>query len=91
MRVRRPFAPPAALHDPAFYRSRSFWLDDLVDDPLVPRDPLDGDVEADVAIVGAGFTGLWTAHYLHQRDPGLRIVVQSERAVDVWELCRSRL
>ncbi len=75
MRERRPFAPSAALHDPAFYRSRSFWLDDLDDDPLVPRDPLDGDVEADVAIVGAGFTGLWTAHYLRQRDPGLRIVV----------------
>jgi glycine/D-amino acid oxidase-like deaminating enzyme len=28
-----------------------------------------------VAIVGAGFTGLWTAYYLHQRDPSLRIVV----------------
>ncbi|HEX2904437.1 MAG TPA: FAD-binding oxidoreductase [Jatrophihabitans sp.] len=27
----------------------------------------------DVAIVGAGYTGLWTAYYLHQADPGLRI------------------
>jgi glycine/D-amino acid oxidase-like deaminating enzyme len=29
----------------------------------------------DVAIVGAGFTGLWTAWYLLDRDPGLRIIV----------------
>ena len=29
----------------------------------------------DVAIVGAGLTGLWTAWYLLERDPGLRIVV----------------
>ena len=39
------------------------------------RPPLDGDAEADVAIVGAGYTGLWTAHYLSSIDPGLRIVV----------------
>ena len=26
--------------------------------------PAPGDVEADVAIVGAGYTGLWTAYYL---------------------------
>src|SRR4051812_18889139 len=77
MRARRTTARPAspAPHDAAFYRSRSFWLDNLDDDPLTPRDPLDGDVEADVAIVGAGFTGLWTAHYLLQRDPGMRIVL----------------
>ena len=37
--------------------------------------PLPGDLEADVAIVGAGFTGLWTAHYLAEADPTLRIVV----------------
>ncbi len=42
---------------------------------LVPGDPLPGDAQADVAIVGAGFTGLWTAYYLHRADPSLRIVV----------------
>ena len=40
-----------------------------------PRQSLHGDLEADVAIVGAGFTGLWTAHYLAEADPTLRIVV----------------
>ena len=38
---------------------------------LVPRPPLPGDVDADVAIVGAGFTGLWTAYYLLAADPTL--------------------
>ena len=56
------------------YRSLSFWHD-TVPGTLAAGDPLPGDVEADVAIVGAGFTGLWTAYYLAQRDPGLRIVV----------------
>ncbi len=40
-----------------------------------PRPALPGDTHADVAIVGAGYTGLWTAYYLAVADPGLRIVV----------------
>jgi glycine/D-amino acid oxidase-like deaminating enzyme len=39
------------------------------------RPPLPGGTEADVCIVGAGFTGLWTAYYLKRADPGLRVVV----------------
>jgi glycine/D-amino acid oxidase-like deaminating enzyme len=39
------------------------------------RPGLAGDRDADVAIVGAGYTGLWTAYYLAKADPGLRIVV----------------
>lgn len=53
--------------------SVSYWLDSL--GPLRARDPLDGDIETDVAVVGAGFTGLWTAYELQRREPGLRIVV----------------
>ena len=44
-----------------------------------PRSPLPGDREADVCIVGAGYTGLWTAYYLKQADPGLRITVLEAR------------
>jgi glycine/D-amino acid oxidase-like deaminating enzyme len=41
-----------------------------------PRRPsLPGGTDADVCIVGAGFTGLWTAYYLKQADPGLRVIV----------------
>lgn len=41
----------------------------------MPREALPGDVRADVAIVGAGLTGLWTAYYLLRSDPTLRVVV----------------
>ncbi len=63
------------MRDPAFYRSRSFWFDDLRDDPLAPRPGLGRGLDVDVAIVGAGFTGLWTAYYLTRAEPGLRIAV----------------
>ena len=56
------------------YRSFSFWLE-TVGEPLVPRQPLGGPTEADIAILGAGFTGLWTAYYLLKHDPSLRLVV----------------
>jgi glycine/D-amino acid oxidase-like deaminating enzyme len=52
----------------------SLWWDTL-ETPVAARAPLGGDSEADIAIVGAGYTGLWTAHYLSSLDPGLRIVV----------------
>jgi glycine/D-amino acid oxidase-like deaminating enzyme len=58
----------------AAYRSLSLWHD-TADDDWVPRAPLPGDRQVDVAIVGAGFTGLWTAFYLSLRDPSLRIAV----------------
>lgn len=56
------------------YRGLSYWHATAGDD-FVPRAALDGDSEADVAIVGGGLTGLWTAYYLQRRDPTLRIVV----------------
>ena len=57
-------------------RAVSFWLDSLpADHSLATRQQLPGDTTADVAIVGAGYTGLWTAYYLKQIDPGLRIVI----------------
>ena len=43
---------------------------------LPPRRPsLPAGTEADVCIVGGGFTGLWTAYYLKRADPALRVVV----------------
>ncbi len=55
-------------------RNLSLWWDSLPD-PIERRAPLGGDTTADVAIVGAGYTGLWTAYYLAKQDPTLRIVV----------------
>jgi len=56
------------------YRQLSLWWDGLAGD-LAVRPGLPGDIEADVAIVGGGLTGLWTAYYLSRADPSLRIVV----------------
>lgn len=56
----------------------SLWWDQVVaDDPdaAVPRAPLDGDTTADVVVVGAGYTGLWTAYYLLEADPSLDVLV----------------
>ncbi len=56
------------------YRRLSLWLDTVADD-LTPRPQLRGDCEVDVAVVGAGFTGLWTAYALLRRDPSLSVLV----------------
>ncbi|HTY71399.1 MAG TPA: FAD-binding oxidoreductase [Actinomycetes bacterium] len=54
----------------------SLWWDTLPPELSGPRRAaLDGDREADVAIVGAGFTGLWTAYHLLRQRPGLDVVV----------------
>ncbi|MGN9805263.1 NAD(P)/FAD-dependent oxidoreductase [Micromonospora sp. L32] len=56
------------------YQELSHWLS-TVDEPLDPRPSLPGDADADVVIVGAGYTGLWTAYHLATADPSLRITV----------------
>ncbi len=58
----------------ARYRARSLWLDGLPE-PLTPRASLQGNRDCDVAIVGAGFTGLWAAYFLATLQPDLRIAI----------------
>lgn len=55
------------------YEEAGYWLASA--GPIVPRPALEGGLRADVAILGAGFTGLWTALYLLRREPGLKVVV----------------
>jgi glycine/D-amino acid oxidase-like deaminating enzyme len=56
-----------------------FWQATL---PELPRRPaLGGDLDVDVAVVGGGYTGLWTAYYLSIADPAMRIaVLEAEHA-----------
>ncbi|MEE9618087.1 MAG: FAD-binding oxidoreductase, partial [Anaerolineae bacterium] len=54
------------------WASKSFWLGAT---PYKENPALEEDIRADVAIVGAGFTGLSTAYHLRQADPSLRVVV----------------
>jgi len=55
-------------------RGLSLWMDTVPGD-LTPRPALGGDLDVDVAVVGAGYTGLWSAYYLAVADPSLRIAV----------------
>jgi glycine/D-amino acid oxidase-like deaminating enzyme len=62
------------------YSVLSVWHQ-TADDEFVPRPRLQGPLDLDVAIIGAGYTGLWTAYYLKKADPSLRIgVIEREVA-----------
>jgi glycine/D-amino acid oxidase-like deaminating enzyme len=56
------------------FRSYSYWLEDA-GEPLTPRPGLARSADVDVAILGAGFSGLWTAYYLLHHEPALRVAV----------------
>lgn len=55
----------------------SLWMERV--GPLAPRPPLPGDRQYDVAIVGGGYTGLWTAYYLKTLQPDLAVCVLEAR------------
>ena len=67
-------APTAAQHA-AFADAAvlPFWLDDLPATEDAP--PVAEEVEADLCIVGGGFTGLWAALHAKARDPAREVVV----------------
>ena len=68
---------PADTND---YAKVSFWFDSLAE-PVTGGNVCEFEPEVDVAIVGAGFTGLWTAYYLKRSEPDLRIaIVEAEVA-----------
>ncbi|WP_432698407.1 NAD(P)/FAD-dependent oxidoreductase [Marinobacterium sp. YM272] len=52
----------------------SLWMEQVADE-VEPRAPLAGDVDVDIAIIGAGYTGLWTAYHLKRQQPDLNIAI----------------
>src|SRR2546427_5128028 len=55
---------------------RAWWIREaLADDPGEPCPPLSRDLDADVLIIGGGFTGLWTAYALTEAEPAMRVAV----------------
>jgi glycine/D-amino acid oxidase-like deaminating enzyme len=56
------------------YAAYSFWLETAGED-LIPRPALQHSAEVDVAILGAGYSGLWTAYYLLRDNPGLSVAI----------------
>ena len=62
------------MMQPAKIGDVSFWYADI-GLPRTRRPAMTSDTTADVAIIGAGFTGLWTAYYLRKADPSLNVIV----------------
>lgn len=56
------------------YAGLSYWFDTLPE-PVEARPSLEHDLEVDVAVVGGGYTGLWTAYYLQDADPDLSVAI----------------
>ena len=52
----------------------SYWQESIASS-LVDRSSVDSNLDVDIAIVGAGYSGLWTAYYLKQLQPDARIAV----------------
>ncbi|HEX8854583.1 MAG TPA: FAD-binding oxidoreductase [Thermoleophilaceae bacterium] len=50
-----------------------YWLEEA--GPVTPEPPLEGDLDADVVIAGGGYTGMWTAWWLTEHAPDVRIVL----------------
>jgi glycine/D-amino acid oxidase-like deaminating enzyme len=62
------------------YQDLSFWLQDS-NDALIARPRLQRSEDVDVAILGGGYTGLWTAYFLLRANPNLKVaIVESEIA-----------
>ena len=55
----------------------SFWWKSIGRDSTRPALP--GSTPADVCVIGAGYTGLWTAYDIKKAAPQLRIVVLEQR------------
>jgi len=68
---------PPIMRDYATY---SFWLE-TSGDSLVPRASLEHSLDVDVAILGGGYTGLWTAYYLLSAQPRLKVAVIEKEIV----------
>jgi glycine/D-amino acid oxidase-like deaminating enzyme len=61
------------------YSDKSFWLATYGE--YYPNPPLQGDLKVDVAIIGAGFTGLSAAYNLRAQDPGVSVAVLESEVV----------
>jgi glycine/D-amino acid oxidase-like deaminating enzyme len=73
---------PRAMRSLAEAEPSVFWLDDPAAPPVLPS--LVGAVDADLVVVGGGYTGLWTALQAKEADPG-RDVILVEAATVGWE------
>jgi glycine/D-amino acid oxidase-like deaminating enzyme len=76
--VRPSVAPGLA---PPWWLEEALAAEAAVGDPVPAAPVLEGDAQADVAVVGGGYTGLWTALALKERHPGLAVAVLEKEIV----------
>jgi len=69
---------PSILTHLSHMQPALYWLDEDPLEPL-PHPTLIGDVTTDVCIVGAGYTGLWTALLAKEQNPDREVVVLEQR------------
>jgi glycine/D-amino acid oxidase-like deaminating enzyme len=62
------------------YEDYSFWLEDC-GEALTPRASLTQSADVDVAILGGGYSGLWTAYYLLRAQPSLKVAIVEKEIV----------
>ncbi len=69
---------PSILKHLSHMQPQLYWLDE---DPLepMPHPTLVGDVTADLCIVGAGYTGLWTALLAKEANPDREVILVEQR------------
>lgn len=70
---RHPAGDSAIRHSLSTARSESFWIADVADTQRYPQLAVSG--HYDLAVVGGGYTGLWSALLAVQRQPGIRVAV----------------
>jgi glycine/D-amino acid oxidase-like deaminating enzyme len=56
-----------------------YWIEEAGE--VEPRPPLSGEREADVVVVGGGYTGMWTAWYVRRLQPDARVVLLESEPV----------
>ena len=69
---------PSILTHLSHMQPQLYWLDEDPLEPL-PHPTLIGDATTDVCIVGAGYTGLWTALLAKEQNPDREVVVLEQR------------
>jgi glycine/D-amino acid oxidase-like deaminating enzyme len=68
------------LENPGIEHTRlGYWIEEAGE--VEPRPALSGDREADVLVVGGGYTGMWAAWYAKQLQPEARVVVLESEAL----------
>ena len=72
--------PQTPRIDMTSYSQRSFWLE-TCGEKLSPRPSLTRSIDVDVAILGGGYTGLWTAYYLLGTVPDLKVAILEKEIV----------